>query len=283
MVLYRDWVESSTLSGSGTSTAYSRIQELRPSRVWVATSALTAWIGGDCGTTREANQFACIAHNFDVGVTLRLRLGTDAQLLDASPTTTGVVLDVTFDAWQPVAGLGFDGFGTSLGGFPKLTDFEDYTYLTPYSLGAKYSFRYWRLDIVKSVANSAGNFAIGRLMLGLGLQTGVNIAFGWSLEWIDPSEVTRTEASLSIVSATKYRRLTLSWDDLSATEALGQMDDFARIVGSSRAVFLSIFPTAAQNIRYRTSVYGVPEKNGATSNPYHDVYAKTLTVNEIRS
>lgn len=286
LVLYRDTVVDSTLYGSGETTPFERVQEMRPSRKWIATDDEAAWIGGDAGSTVTADTFAVIAHNCGVATEFRLRLGTDVQLVAPGspdePDATGVVYDQTFDAWPPVAGLGFDGFGTSLGGFPVLSDFQGYLAYTLQQLGAGYTYRYWRLDIASATANPDGNFAIGRLMLGLGFQTATNIAYGWEWTWVDPSTITDTESSFLIRRRVKYRELRMSWGILRPGEVYGPMDDFKRIVGTSREVLVVVFPTLSAVERYRTTIYGVPSDNGALSNPYADLYSTTVSLRELR-
>lgn len=283
LVVFRNWVDESALSASSEATPAERVQEMRPSRVWRATDDQSAWIGGDAGVDVQAEAFAAIAHNFDTGVDLRLRLGIDANLLSSNPVTSeaaATVLDQEFDAWRPVAGLGVDGFGLSLGGYPILSDFADYK---PYSAltFASTTFRYWRLDIAHATGNTLGNLEIGRLMLGYALQTEHNIAFDWSSAWADPSEHIETEDSLLIRRARKYRVLRLKWPFLRRSEAFGKMDDFKRIVGRSRDVLVIIYPTSPDPLQYRTTLYGVPIENGETSNPHYDVHATSAAFREL--
>lgn len=284
LILYRDWVRESTgLTGSGEATPYERVQEDRPSRRWVATDDQSAWIGGDAGSVVDANTAAVIAHNGDAGSEVRLRLGTDAQLIGGTPDATGVVYDSDWaDLWTPVVGLGFDGFGLSLGGFPILSDFADYRPYWLQRLGTNIGFRYWRLDLRKQgSANSFGDFAVGRLMIGLGLQTQYNIAYGWSWQWVDPSVITDTEESFLVRRRRKRRDLRINWERIEAGEALGPFDDLKRIVGTSRTVLAVVFPSQAQNLQYRTTIYGVPVENGPLSNPYFEAYQTTMTIREL--
>lgn len=288
LIIGRDWVRESTgLTGSGAATPYARVQEMRPSRKWTATSAVEAWIGGDVGSSVQSNVAAVVAHNADTGCSMRIRLGTDAQLINptGSPLDvddTGVVYDSgLIDAWPPVAGLGFDGFGTSLGGFPILSDFADYPPYTLKILGATYTFRYWRVDFSKDTTNSNGEFSVGRILIGLSVQLINNAGVGYSIEWADPSDLTDTEESFLVRRKHKYRILRLRWPVITKAEALSVVDDFKRIVGTSREILICLFPTGDQSTQYRTTIYGVPIENGAVSNPHYDLYETSVAVREL--
>lgn len=288
LIIGRDWVRESTgLTGSGETTPYERVQEMRPSRKWTATSAVEAWIGGDVGSEVRSNVAAVVAHNADTTCTMRIRLGTDAQLLNptGSPpdvTSTGVVYDSGWiDAWPPVAGLGFDDFGTSLGGFPILSGFADYPPYTLKILDANYTYRYWRVDIASASSNSNGAFSVGRILIGPSVQLINNAGVGYSLEWADPSELTDTEESFLIRRKRKYRILRLEWPIITKAEALSVVDDFKRIVGTSREILICLYPTGDQSTQYRTTIYGVPIENGPVSNPHYDLYRTSVAVREL--
>lgn len=289
LIIGRDWVrESSGLVGSGETTPYERVQEMRPSRKWTATSASSAWIGGDVGSSVQSNVAAIVAHNLDTSCTIRIRLGTDAQLINpagspAEPDATGVVYDSGYiDAWPPVAGLGFDGFGTTLGGFPILSDFAEYPPYTLKILGATYTFRYWRIDFASSATNGNGAFSIGRVLVGLSVQLINNASVGYSIEWADPSELTDTEESFLVRRKRKYRILRLEWQVITRDEAFSVVDDFKRIVGTSREILICLFPTGDQATQYRTTIYGVPVENAAVSNPHYDIYRTSMAVRELQ-
>lgn len=288
LIIGRDWVRESTgLVGSGETTPFERVQETRPSRKWTATSDTEAWIGGDVGSGVQSNVASVVAHNCDTGCSFRIRLGTDAQLINptGSPPdvdATGVVYDSgLIDAWPPVAGLGYDGFGTSLGGFPVLSDFADYPPYTLKILGATYTFRYWRLDIESASTNGNGAFSVGRIMIGLSVQLINNAGVGYSIEWADPSELTDTEESFLIRRKRNYRILRLEWPIITKAEALSIVDDFKRIVGTSREILICLFPTGDQSTQYRTTIYGVPIENGPVSNPHYDLYRTSIAVREL--
>lgn len=289
LIIGRDWVRESTgLVGSGETTPYERVQEMRPSRKWTTTSAVSAWIGGDVGSSVQSNVAAIVAHNCDTGCSIRIRLGTNSQLIAPvgspdEPDATGVVYDSGFiDAWPPVAGLGFDGFGTSLGGFPILSDFADYPPYTLKVLDATYTYRYWRVDFSTDTTNGNGAFSVGRILIGLSFQLANSAGVGWSLEWADPSDLTDTEESFLVRRKRKYRILRLEWPLITADEALSTVDDFKRIVGTSREILLCLFPTGDQSTQYRTTIYGVPVENGPVSNPFYDLYRTSIAVRELQ-
>lgn len=273
LLLYWNHFDLGSLTASSAATAVTRLQDIRPGRVWRATGYTAEWVKCDLGSAKNLTHAAVIAHNLDTSGTIRVRAGNDASFA-TTLYDSGVV-----DAWPPIAGFGSDGFGTSLGGYPILSDFADYRPFRFFDFGGTISARYIRYDFTST--SSAGNIQVGRLFAGVGYQPTYNLSYGWGYDWVDPSEITDTEASAFILGRTKYRQFTLPLENIPQDEALFSMDDFKRIVGNSKSVLLVLFPKGSLPLQYRTSVYGIVKENKGLTNPFFQCYDTSIVVREL--
>ncbi|HYH39936.1 MAG TPA: hypothetical protein VD860_17070 [Azospirillum sp.] len=273
LFLYRNLVDEATLSASSQAVSVERVKDFRPGRVWRATGYTSEYIVVDHGAVVDTTHAAVVAHNMNVNGTIRVRRSNDATFA-TSLYDSGAV-----EAWQPVAGLGFDGFGLSLGGYPILTGINDYRPYRVFDYGGRVSARYTRFDFANPGLNKG--IEVGRLFDGLGVQPGMNMAYDWSWEWVDPSEIIDTESAFFIVRRTKYRVLRLTLPHLTEAEAINAFDDLKRIIGNSRDLLVVPFPTGAVPLQYRTTIYGVPIENGALSNPYYQGFTTSLAIREL--
>lgn len=272
LILYRDLARDAVLTASSELTPVARVQEMRPSRKWRAAAPDgAAWLLIDHGAPVTRTHVYVLAHDLESGGTIRVRTGDD-------PTFAAVETDITREAWEPVAGFGFDTFGQRLGGYPDLSGFNDYRPYKVIGHGRAVTNRYTRVDFQQVVASSV---EVGRVFDGLGHQFGRGMSYGWSLEWADPSEVTETETSLAVRRRTKYRVLQLGFEHLDAAEAMTALDDLKRILGASRDCLIQLFPAADEGTAYRTTVYGLPQRTAPVSNPFFNAYSTTQTIREL--
>lgn len=273
LFLYLNKGDSATVTASSAALPAARVQDIRPGRVWRATGYTSETLTFDYGSATDMSHAAVIAHNLDVNGTIRCQAGNDATFA-VNLYDSGVE-----EAWPPVAGFGYDGFGSSLGGYPILSGFADYRPFNLFVFGATISARYVRFTFA-SLA-SAGAIQVGRIFFGLGYQPLINVSYGWSNEWFDPSEQVDTEASIFIIARRKYRILRLSLENVPQVEAFSALDDLKRIVGKSRDVLVILMPGADLPTRYRTSVYGIPTENGPVTNPYFQRFATSFAIREL--
>jgi hypothetical protein len=129
-------------------------------RVWRSTALDGQYVDIDFGETKACNALALVNHNLTASGEITLTAGTSAG--DNS------LLDVTFDAWEPLFGLGEGGFGLhGWGGF--LTAEEIATYLPAGTMRLYYftdavTARYWRVAF-SDPTNPDGYIEAGRILM----------------------------------------------------------------------------------------------------------------------
>lgn len=277
LFLYRNLVDGATLTASSAVTPVDRLKDFRPTRQWVTVGDAGEYVLIDNGASENMTHGAVVAYSLNATGTIRCRVSDD-PLFTTNPDDAELLVDETKEAWAPVAGLGDDGFGSSLGGYPILTGINDYRPYCVFDYGGLVTARWTRFDVTNP---GLGQIKVGRAFTGLGFQPEWGIDFNWSWEWVDPSEQIDTEESLFILRRKKHRVLRLSLPDLTGVEATQKMDDLKRIVGKSRDLLVVLFPRGAVPLQYRTTIYGVPPETSGISNPHVDLYATTLAVREL--
>lgn len=273
---------------------------VNPTPVAVSDGTYDVLVAGEDGNGTQAKRWASLTVSGGAGTIQPLVTESRIVSYEAFPASgvgaltsaqktryaaTGNTQHVGYDsgaveAWSTVAGFGSDGFAGSLGGYPLLTSDNDYRPYRVFDFGGTVNGRYVRFDFANPT-NAQGYIECGRLFTGLGVQPAHNFAYDWSWEWVDPSEVINTEASLFIVRRRKYRVLKLSLPFLTEEEAMTAFDDLKRIVGTSRDVIVVLFPNGSAPVQYRTTIYGIPNENGAISNPHYRLYSTSISVREL--
>lgn len=278
LFLYRNQADDAVATASSeiTNAEAALTQFMDPGQPWRAEDKVLETLTYDHGSEITATHGFVVAHNLDT-------FGTIQQLLSNSPTFAGTpVLDTgELEAWEPVAGYGFDGYGTSYGGYPLLSKFNDYRPLKVIDFGGPKSFRYSRFVFRNPDNAGITGIAAGRAGICLGFQPEYNFAYDWENEWVDPSTVTETNATVRVKRRRTYRKLRLSLPSLKTGEAIGAWDDIKRTIGTSRDMVIVLFPTGASPVRLRTSIYCIPVERAGTRNPHLDVFASTMTVREL--
>lgn len=278
LILHRNRIDAATLTASSELTPARRLTEMRPGRVWRAAGP-SAWLVIDHGDVVARSHWGVVGHDLLPGDTIRLRTGDDPLLAAADATVAAADVDVTLEAWEPVDGFGHDGWGVSLGGYPDISEFNDYR---PYKIHAwpeGMENRYTRVDIQRHLGAAPIN--VGCMFDGTGVQFSRNLRYGWSWTWQDPSEVTETEASVVIRARRNYRLLRMDTGHLPTEEAMGALDDLARIIGRRRAVWVQVFPRAGEVAGYRTMVYGIRAETAPIVHAAAGLFTSSLSVREI--
>jgi hypothetical protein len=267
-----------TITASSAATPARRVASDRPGRRWRAEdSAAVLWI--DFGAPVTARHGALIGHNLGLTGTIRWTL-TDDPAAQADPDMANLIWDREDEAWQPVAGLGYDAFGQSLGGYPDLEALGGYDARRVFDYGGSLSARYLRI----AVSDPEVLPAIGVVIHGQGFQPNENVSFGWSIRWLDPAEQIETEGGqIPTPSGPPVRELSVALDHLDRGEALFAANDLHRIAGRRRPVLIELEPQADAPTGYRTSLYGYfTDDDGVTqTDPVN--YAAAWTVRELPS
>ncbi|MDX2221142.1 MAG: hypothetical protein SFV21_00245 [Rhodospirillaceae bacterium] len=280
-LLYRNRVDDGIATASsqlaGAEAAF--VQTMDPGDAWRANGKTSEHVQIDFGAAVSITHGGAVEHNLDATGTISFRLSNDATFDPANDLFNSG----DQEAWEPVAGFGYDGLGSSLGGYPILDAFNDWAPLKVFDCGGSISARYARFTFKNPTNAAISGVACGRLFAGTGAQGQRNFAWDWVKDWEDPSDVQDTEAGVRIKRRRRRQVLRIEPKFLTETEALTWWDDLKRTVGASKDVILELFPAATAPKRYRTSLYGVPVDRGGTRNPFLDVYASSIHVRELRA
>jgi len=237
---------SSAVSGFGVE----RLQDMRPGHRWRASTANdeSVQIDAGSGNTFDVDTAAVVGHpgTVDGAVTL--------DMSDQSDMASPVLTPAAYELWPPVAGAG-DQLGLYMGGYPRLTDFANFTPFRVIRLGAMYTARYFRQRVTDP---NIAQWEQGRLMAGIGYQMGRHVQTGWEIKRVDPSIVKRTFGGGVLGNRLKgWREMTVSIAGLAYSELLIQVDDLIRTVGRTKPVLCLMWPDATLPLLYRTAFYGL--------------------------
>lgn len=277
LFLYRNYADTAAVTQSSqvTGAEATFAQTIDPGEPWRATGIVSEWIAFDFGTGQNISHAAAVAHNLDTTGTIRVQAGNDATF------ATNLVDTGDVEAWEPVSGLGFDGFGSTLGGYPILNSFNDFRPLKYFDLGGTFNCRYVRFTLKNPTNAAITGVALGYAFAGLGAQLAGNFGFDWENKWADPSDFVETEASVRIKARRSHRELTLALPNIAEGEAFGVWDDIKRAIGAKKPMIVVPFPTAGSPKRYRTTIYGIPQDKQGTKNPSVRRHTSTLMIREL--
>ena len=274
--LYGNLVDTATLSASSQALPVSRLQDMRPGRVWRATGCANETITVDFGAITGFDALTVVNHNEDANGTIRAELSTDAGFTD-------LVYDQTKAGLEPDAGLGDDGFGDSLGGTPLDGDPYKSQSLSVFRFGGRLYGRYARFTFVNPDL-AAGYIQAGRVGAYLEYQpedTGAE--YGWSWRWNDPSQITDTERSVFTVNRPRYRVMTFKMPAVKQSEAFGPINRMRKVLGKSKDMIVSACPGEYwdANAAQVATIYGLMAEDAGIDNPFFQRFATQITAREL--
>lgn len=279
LITRRDWmVESTTtMNGGNWLTPFSSLIDPRPQTVIQAASV-------DPESTMFTVDFGAQRNNIGIIgfqrlmvtslATMRVRVGTDASFT-TNQYDSGIV-----SAWpQDKTPFSIDVWGNiSLNG---TYDPDEYV-----ALGLPRYFvpttpvvgRYVKVEIFDTTAAvpcQIGCFGVYETW------EPEQVDFGWSITWIDESDVqTVPYGSRFIIPRGKRRKLSIGLSSIKTTDLMSKVQGWAGIIGKSRPVVMSIFPDDKPNLEKRT-IYGTLTDDIAISNPYFARYQVPLTLEQL--
>lgn len=223
------------------------------------TAGNTIYISMDIGSidNRTVNAFVFYNHNLSVSGQYRLKAYDSAANRDADTTgasTTGEIYDSEWiTALTPVLGYGEGAYATF--GYGGYSD-EAWQYqFTALYMSANVVTRYWRL-FLKDTGNTDGYIDAGRLMLSYYFAPANNFDWGYTIDWVDPSEQIRTRGgALRSEYRSIYRRASITWSWLDEFE-YGQLTEIKRVAGRRNEIFWSGFPESGTAHERRNMILG---------------------------
>lgn len=277
LFLYRNLADTATASAStevtGAEAAFS--QTIDPGEPWRATGKTSETLSFDHGAAVDMTHACCVHHNLDTDGFIRFVASNNADF--SSP-----VIDTgDLEAWEPVAGFGYDAFGSTLGGYPILTEFNAFVPLRYFDLGGTFSARYSRFVFKNPTNAGITGVSLGYAFVGLGKQFERNMGWDWEIKWVDPSEFIETESSVRVKQRNKHREMMLPMPNITEGEAFSVWDDIKRAVAQSRPIIVFAFPSSGAPKRYRTGIYGIPRGGEGTKNASVRRHSSAITIREL--
>ena len=211
-----------TASSAPATLPVTNLQTQPPSEAWRGLDTAASFIEADLGAAQPVNLVALLHTNLGSAGTWRIRAAASQAALTAAP-----VYDSTVIAAWPTSGLETWPLVNAvlwLGSSPQ-------------------TLRWWRIDLADA-ANPDGFLSAGRLFIADAWQPSRNLAYGWSIRWIDPSEVTRSLGGQAFpVARTPWRVFTFSLPIVATSqqaaedELYGNAFELGRLRGISGDVF----------------------------------------------
>jgi hypothetical protein len=221
------------------------------------------------------SMFALVNHNMTTAAQWQIVITNSA---------TDVVGERIYDSgliqvWTPTATFGqlpwgvFTWDGISLTGYPT---HPIALHIAPNSSYGRYVFIY-----ITDTTNAVGYVDIGRFLGGDAWTPKIGLDYGFSLGWVDPSEVKRTLGGRRLVKERpKYRVADISFSNLESSEAYGAIGEWMRLGKGHDILFITDSDDALDRLFKRT-IYASLADTTSTSVPYFDTYAVSFQLEEL--
>jgi hypothetical protein len=267
-------IDRATLSASSAATPADRVKLIQPSLRWYGTDKVSEYLHATFSEDK------LIQHIGLVDFTCDTQGKAQVQVFDAD----GEILTDTGDLelWEPVAGFGDDGFGDNLGGFPDLSDENDYRAYRFIDLGDQYPARAVRTYLKNPTNPLIAQAGLGWMFAGVGFQPEWTFNWPWTWKWNDPSEKTKTETSIAVRRRKTGRTQSLTMTDLTENEAIGRWNTIERALGTSKPMFVVLFPEGdAAPLRYATTIYGLMQESSGLTSTDEQNFSVSITIEEL--
>jgi len=107
------------------------------------------------------------------------------------------------------------------------------------------------------------------------------IDFGWSVTWVDESDVqTVPYGSRFIIPRGKRRKLHIGMSSVTTSDLMSKVLGWVGMIGKSRPVVIAIFPDDTPNLEKR-AVYGTLTDDVEITNPYFARHQVPLTLEQL--
>lgn len=278
-LLMNNLVDAATLSGGSWNSSYPLVnikdkdiqRTARSTNVLAASSQFVL----DSGSNSTIwSFFALIGHNISPTGTWRVVISNSNTASPAIWDSGNVSPYAAISGYASVPWTSFGWPSTHTGAY--MDGKRESWMFHPTQVTGRYCFIY-----ITDTSNPGTYIEIGRAAAGLAWQPLINMDFGFSLQWVDPTEVARTRASRRVsFEMPPYRvaKLTMSW--LSKSELYSFMDELQR-KGKRSEIFFIGAPNDPIDARFRNSFWGaLAETSEMVVNQYL-LYRSSLTIEEI--
>jgi len=264
LITSTNFVDSATITDhtteqDSTYTPAENVQNLQPKKSYVANSATAAFMEFDFGQSRVIDTVAIIAHNLKQSSgTVRIRIGSD----DTFATTdydSGVV-----NAWPTVEEFGYLAYGEfHWGGILSADAVLDYTISYFDVLDQAVQARYMRIDL----ASDTDLIEVGRIFAGPSYRPSNDMAYGWSIGWVDDSVVTKSlNGNTFIDEKPRYRRL-----------------QFDLVAMPEDEIFHNVFNHLDRRKGIASDIIVIPQPEDETTYITQNIYGRLLETSPIEN
>lgn len=279
LMAFRNYADEASVAGGDWSAGLplANLADRQLSRVARSSgcSPEATWFLVDLGRARPISFLALLRHNLSAGGQWRLRIGNAPDM--AAPLYDSALHDI----WPVIYPFGVGLWGEFVWG-GKLSHSEAATYgiagihLLPEPVFA----RFLRVDL-SDANNPAGYLQAGRLVVAPAYRPSVNLRFGWSLQQVDESRVSRSRGGQTYIDTVPlFRRLSFELGFLGKDEAYGYLYELHRTKGVSGDLMVMVDPEDGLH-RHRETIYGRLSSVDPITNPDLGVYGLRLTVDEL--
>jgi hypothetical protein len=267
LITSSNWVDTAsiqdhTLEQDSTTTRAENTQEMQLYKKYVANSASAAYIEYDFGAQKIVDTVAVLDHNLaQSNGTVRVRLA------NVSDFSTTVYDSTAVAAWPTVEEFGFIAWGEfHWGGILSGTVAADYTISFFKVLSSAVQARYLRIDLANSVSATT-KLQCGRVFAGPSYRPTNSMEFGWEIQWVDDSVITKSLAGNTFIDERpRYRRLSFT------LPALGRGE-----------VFHNLFNNVDRRRGVAKDIIVIPQETDETTFITEAIYGRMLDLNPIEN
>lgn len=264
LITSTNWIDSATITNhtteqDSTYTTAENVQDMQLAKSYVANSATSAFMEFDFAQSRVIDTVAILGHNLkQSGGTVRIRIGNDNTF------ATNLYDSGTVNAWPTVEEFGYLAYGEfHWGGILSAEAVVDYTISYFKALDQAVQARYMRIDL----ASTTDLIEIGRVFAGPSYRPTNNMAYGWSIGWVDESRVTKSRSGNTFVDERpRYRRL--SFDLVAMPE-----DE----------IFHNVFNHLDRRKGIAGDIIVMPQNEDETTYITQNIYGRLLETSPIQS
>jgi len=226
---------------------------------WRATALGSANLVVDLGAAFAINLIALLYTNATSAATWRIRGATSEANLTAAP--------------------GYDS--GNIAHWPAQTGLGDWAWTHAFKfLTTAQNYQWWRIDITDA-ANPAGYYQASRLYIAAAWQPSINISFGASHGWVDPSEHGRSRAGqIAVREMNAYRAMNFQLRFQSEAQLFDNAFRLDRLRGRRRDVLVIRDPdTTTRGMDW--CICGIVTDVSPIAHPAFDIYEKSYRLEEL--
>jgi hypothetical protein len=263
--------DAATLSASDgpASLPIGNLQVSAIGRVWRSSDPENTFVQADLGAAKSFDLIAVLGHNGSSRGYARVRAAADASDLLTDPAYDSGNLPLRSHQ------TGYDSSWAS-----GVDDEESGALSTNHfilKLGAAISYRYVRIDITDTEIEF---FDGGRLYISNAFQPSVNIEYGESEGFVDPSTISRAYSGRLIPNERpKYRVAEFMLSFGTKSEMYDALFEIDRLRGATRDVLYIKDPADTAQLQ-RYTIYGLMKPQPA-SNTHFSLFEKQFRIEEI--